>query len=106
MSTDGSLAWASVRSLDLGITVPRLFVTDAGVPHGSSPGEGSSACASVGNVPERWSGLRRRDRVDPIVDALGAGQAALPLPDRERSLERFTHLVDPSCALEHGGEVL
>jgi len=36
---------------------------------------------------------------------LGAGQAAFSLPDRERSLERFTRLVDPPCALEDGAEV-
>src|SRR5262245_53552051 len=46
------------------------------------------------------------ERGDLVADALRAGQAALPFPDRERSLQRFTRLVDPACALEHRGQVL
>lgn len=49
--------------------------------------------------------LRLPERVNLRADGSRAGEAALPLPDRERALERFTRLVDPACALEHGGEV-
>ena len=48
----------------------------------------------------------RGERLDLLADAFGAGRAARSSPDPERSLECFTRLVDPSCALEHGGKVL
>ena len=56
----------------------------------------------------------RQRRVTPFVvpsDSICARMrprraGTLPLPDRERTPERVARLVDPSCALEHGGEVL
>ena len=55
---------------------------------------------------ERSSHVRRSERVDLLSETDDVGQAALSLPDGEGTLERLASLLDPACALEHGGEVL
>src|SRR4029077_5162726 len=45
-------------------------------------------------------------RGDLVADALRAGQAAFPFPDREGALESLTRLVGPARALEDRSEIL